>query len=111
MNTYEKVKKSKISYNGIQVIILNYLGMRKRMKKPVVLLSEIMAFNKAKFVRKDSVVRTIKNMIRNGFIEEKDDGYIVTIEGEKVPAMVVTLHMSSLSRAGKRVNYANDELD
>ena len=111
MNEIKKIKQSKVSYTGNQIIILKYLGMRDRMGKPVATLSEIVSFNPERFKRKDTILRTLKVMVKNNFIKEKNNGYVITNIGKKVPFVVADLYLNSLSKQGKRTHFANDDME
>ena len=56
MNAINHIKKCRVSYNGIQVVLIKYISMRQRMNSPVVLISEIMSFNPIRFKRKDTIL-------------------------------------------------------
>jgi hypothetical protein len=111
MNEIKKIKQSKVSYTGNQIIILKYLGMRDRMGKPVATLLEIVSFNPERFKRKDTILRTLKVMVKNNFIKEKNNGYVITNIGKKVPFVVADLYLNSLSKQGKRTHFANDDME
>jgi paraquat-inducible protein B len=111
MNEIKKIKQSKVSYTGNQIIILKYLGMRDRMGKPVATLSEIVSFNPERFKRKDTILRTLKVMVKNNFIKEKNNGYVITNIGKQVPFVVADLYINSLSKQGKRTHFANDDME
>ena len=69
MNAINHIKKCRVSYNGIQVVLIKYISMRQRMNSPVVLISEIMSFNPIRFKRKDTILRTLEVMVKNNFVK------------------------------------------
>ncbi len=108
MNYIQEIKKAKIQYNGTQNSILKYMSMRKRMGKPLVTAEEIMNFFPTRITRKDTLVRSMKTLIKHNFIKEKDNGYIITNIGKEVPSIVATSHQQQMARLGQRINLAHD---
>lgn len=108
MNPIQEIKKAQIKYNGTQNSILKYMSMRKRMKKPVVTLDEIINFFKPRRIRKDNLIKSMQTLIKHNFVKEKDQGYIITNIGKEVPSVVANSHQQKLIKNGKRINLAND---
>ena len=109
MNPVETVKKAKIAYKGTTKSILQYLSMRNRSGKPVVTADEMIKFFPSRIPRKDTLERSLKTMIKHGFIKKKDNGYIITNIGKHVPFVVASLHLEKLKKLNKRTTYANDD--
>jgi len=95
MNPNEEIKKFSIAYDGLQNSILKYLTMREKMKKPIVTMEEIIEFFPHKISRKDNLQQMLKTMIKNNFIKEKNNGYIITNIGKHVPFVVASNHQKS----------------
>jgi hypothetical protein len=108
MNPIQEIKKAKIHYEGTQNSILKYMSMRKRMGKPVVTVEEIMNFFPTRITRKDTLIRSMKTLVKHNFIKEKDKGYIITNIGKEVPTVVANSHQQQMARLGKRINNAHD---
>ena len=111
MNAINHIKKCRVSYNGIQVVLIKYISMRQRMNSPVVLISEIMSFNPIRFKRKDTILRTLEVMVKNNFVKTQDNGYVITNIGKQVPFVVADMYIQSLSKQGKRSHFANKEIE
>lgn len=109
MNPVEQMKKTKVSYNGVQNSVLKYMSMRQRMGKPLVTLEEIQLFFPNKITRIDTLQKMLKNMEKNNFIKTKGDGYIITNIGKQIPNIVANYHQARLVRDGKRTTYAVDD--
>jgi len=108
MNPIQEIKKAKVQYNGTQNSILKYMSMRKRMGKPVVTVEEIMNFFPTRITRKDTIIRSMKTLVKHNFIKEKDKGYIITNIGKEVPTVVANSYQQQMARLGKRINNAHD---
>ena len=111
MNAIDQIKKCRISYNGIQVVLIKYISMRERMNNPVVSISEIISFNPTKFKRKDTILRTLEVMVKNNFVKKQNGGYVITNIGRQVPFVVADLYIQSLSNQGKRAHFALKEIE
>lgn len=111
MNAMDHIRKCRISYNGIQVVLIKYISMRQRMNSPVVSISEIMSFNPTIFKRKDTILRTLKVMVKNNFVKIQDDGYVITNIGKQVPFVVASLYFQSLTKQEKELHSANKETE
>lgn len=96
------MSKIKISYTGTQNLILKYMAMRMRMNKPLVSVEEIMNFSPERFKRKDTLRLSLKSLVKNNFIKEKDGNYIITNFGKKAPYVVASNHFESLSAQSKK---------
>lgn len=108
MNTVEQIKLVRVAYNGTQNSVLKYISMRNRMGKSVVSVDEIINFFPHRISRRDTLVRILGTMVKNGFIKKVDNGYIITNIGKHVPFVVANSHMEKQIRLGKRVNHAHD---
>lgn len=111
MNQIQVIQRSRVRYKGTQNSVLKYMSMRKRMGKPVVTIEEIIAFFPHKIKRKDNLLGTLKSMVKNEFIKEKDKGYVITHIGKQVPFIVANMRKEKLIRKGKRVLFTDDEGD
>ena len=86
-----RIKKSKLSRDSKQILLLKYLTMRFKMKNPAVSIEEIVEFFPHKFQRKDNLQAILESMIKNKFITKQDNKYIITKDGVKVPFIVASL--------------------
>lgn len=90
-----RIKKSKLSRDSKQILILKYLTMRFKMKNPAVSIEELVEFFPHKFQRKDNLQIILDGMINNEFVTKKDNKYIITKDGVKVPFIVASLQPSN----------------
>jgi predicted transcriptional regulator len=108
MNPIQIVAKTKISYSGTANSILKYMSMKNRMGDSTVTADEIMKFFPHKIPRRDTLLRTLNTMKKNGFIKQNNNGYMITNIGKQVPFIVASIYMKKLTQSGKRTNYAHD---
>lgn len=90
-----RIKKSKLSRDSKQISILKYMTMRFKMKNPEVSIEELVEFFPHKFQRKDNLQIILEGMINNKFITKKDNKYVITKDGVKVPFIVASLQPSN----------------
>lgn len=109
MNTVEQIKLVRVAYNGTQNSVLKYISMRNRMGKSVVSVDEIINFFPHRISRRDTLVRILGTMVKNGFIKKVDNGYIITNIGKHVPFVVANSHMEKQIRLGKRASAVNED--
>ena len=108
MTPSQMLAKTKVSYSGITNSILKYMSMRSRMGKPIVTAEEIKNFFPHRITRKDTLLRNLNTMKKNGFIKQNTNGYFITEVGKKIPFMVANSHMKKLTQSGGRTNLAHD---